>query len=224
VGRASRLPLDHPRIIHGRRDACPTKKRSRSGPVSRVLLLRRPKGLARMTAISLGRRLPGVSSSLPERLRAGPARAPASKKRRGRSAWPCSGRGLPSQPGRPDCWCALTAPFHPYRGGEKTGAHARRGGLLSVALSRALRPVGVTDHPVLWSPDFPLLAVGRRKGVNKQPAAAVRPTPRPFEPYRNSGLEDRRFIISAGSGVYCNSRDQTWSPCNLASGGASASR
>ncbi len=30
-----------------------------------------------------------------------------------------------------------------------------RGGLLSVALSRALRPVGVTHHHVLRSPDFP---------------------------------------------------------------------
>jgi hypothetical protein len=29
-------------------------------------------------------------------------------------AWPCSGWGLPSHPGRPGCWCALTAPFHPY--------------------------------------------------------------------------------------------------------------
>jgi len=29
------------------------------------------------------------------------------------------------------------------------------GGLLSAALSLALRPVGVTDHPVLRSPDFP---------------------------------------------------------------------
>ena len=28
--------------------------------------------------------------------------------------WPCSGWGLPSQPGHPGCWCALTAPFHPY--------------------------------------------------------------------------------------------------------------
>ena len=28
-------------------------------------------------------------------------------------AWPCSGWGLPSHPGRPGCWCALTAPFHP---------------------------------------------------------------------------------------------------------------
>ena len=29
------------------------------------------------------------------------------------------------------------------------------GGLLSVALSRSLRTVGVTHHRVLWSPDFP---------------------------------------------------------------------
>ena len=27
---------------------------------------------------------------------------------------PCSGWGLPSHPGHPGCWCALTAPFHPY--------------------------------------------------------------------------------------------------------------
>jgi hypothetical protein len=29
--------------------------------------------------------------------------------------WPCSWWGLPSQVGHPTCWCALTAPFHPYR-------------------------------------------------------------------------------------------------------------
>jgi hypothetical protein len=28
-------------------------------------------------------------------------------------AWPCSGWGLPSRPGHPGRWCALTAPFHP---------------------------------------------------------------------------------------------------------------
>jgi len=28
--------------------------------------------------------------------------------------WPCSGRGLPSHPGHPRCWWALTPPFHPY--------------------------------------------------------------------------------------------------------------
>ena len=29
-------------------------------------------------------------------------------------ARPCSGRGLPSRPGHPGRWCALTAPFHPH--------------------------------------------------------------------------------------------------------------
>jgi len=28
--------------------------------------------------------------------------------------WPCSGWGLPSRPGHPGRWCALTAPFHPH--------------------------------------------------------------------------------------------------------------
>ena len=39
-----------------------------------------------------------------------------------------------------------------------TAPSKRRGGMLSVALSLASRPVGVTDHLVLWSPDFPLAA------------------------------------------------------------------
>ena len=34
-------------------------------------------------------------------------------------------------------------------------AQAQSGGLLSVALSLVSQPVGVTDHPVLRSPDFP---------------------------------------------------------------------
>jgi len=34
--------------------------------------------------------------------------------------WSCSKWGLPSQPGHPGCWWALTSPFHPYQlGGER---------------------------------------------------------------------------------------------------------
>jgi len=33
----------------------------------------------------------------------------------------------------------------------------KRGGLLSVALSVGSPPLGVTQHPALWSPDFPLV-------------------------------------------------------------------
>ena len=61
--------------------------------------------------------------------------------------WSLSGWGLPSQAGHPACWCALTAPFHPYP--------VKPGGILSVALSLFFRTVGVTHHPALWSTDFP---------------------------------------------------------------------
>ncbi len=37
-----------------------------------------------------------------------------------------------------------------------TLANRVRGGMFSVALSLGSPPVGVTDHPALWSPDFPL--------------------------------------------------------------------
>ena len=49
--------------------------------------------------------------------------------------------------------CALTAPFHPY-----LLSHEQTGGIFSVALSVGSHPPGVTWHPALWSPDFPLFA------------------------------------------------------------------
>ena len=123
--RASRRPLHDISSRHGPARRPPSNKKGlRSGPVSRVLFARRPYGTGARTAISLGRRLLGASSSLPGR-RIGPdrpARRSRAETQRGRSAWPCSGWGLPSQPGRPGCWCALTAPFHPYRGSSATGA------------------------------------------------------------------------------------------------------
>ena len=45
-------------------------------------------------------------------------------------------------------WCAFTAPFHLYNA-------FKRCSLLSVALSIASPLLGVTQHPALWSPDFP---------------------------------------------------------------------
>jgi hypothetical protein len=47
---------------------------------------------------------------------------------------------------------------------------ASGGGLFSVALSRGSPRVGVTDHPALWSPDFPRTRAGRG-------SATVWPTP-----------------------------------------------
>jgi hypothetical protein len=50
------------------------------------------------------------------RHRAGRPRSPAQAgTRTHRPSWPCSGWGLPSHPGHPGCWWALTPPFHPYR-------------------------------------------------------------------------------------------------------------
>jgi len=75
--------------------------------------------------IHLGHLLPGASCSLPEGMKAGSFLIAE-----GRSClpiWPCSGWGLPSYPGHPGYWWALTSPFHPYP--------AARGGLFSVALS-----------------------------------------------------------------------------------------
>jgi len=74
------------------------------------------------------------------------------RQRRLLPVWSCSGWGLPSQPSHPGCWCALTAPFHPYLWSPQRPI----GGLFSAALSLTSRPVGVADHPVLRSPDFPL--------------------------------------------------------------------
>src|SRR5260364_453862 len=50
----------------------------------------------------------------------------------------------------PQSRCALTAPFHPCLSRSKYPAI---GGLLSVALFRALPRMAVSHHPVLWSPD-----------------------------------------------------------------------
>src|SRR5882724_5097576 len=91
------------------------------------------------TIIPLGRRLLAVSSSLP-----GSRNEPD---RLMLPVWPCTGWGLPSQASRPACWCALTAPFHPYRLLPREDEAS--GGLLSVALSLILRPVDVIHHPVL---------------------------------------------------------------------------
>ena len=94
--------------------------------------------------IHLGRMSPYASSDLPgnwcgPHFTACAARSPI---------WSCSGWGLPCHRFSP-ARCALTAPFHPYPA-------LPRGGIFSVALSVGSRPPGVTWHPVLRSPDFPL--------------------------------------------------------------------
>jgi len=66
------------------------------------------------------------------------------------SIWSCSRWGLPCRKLLPVTRCALTAPFHPYPGLKNPGRY------LSAALAVGFHPPGVTWHPALWSPDFPL--------------------------------------------------------------------
>ena len=60
--------------------------------------------------------------------------------------------GFTLPPTLPSTRCALTAPFHPYL----DIGYPIQGGLFSVALSVGSRPPGITWHPALGSPDFPL--------------------------------------------------------------------
>jgi hypothetical protein len=96
----------------------------------------------RRRIISLGRQLPAASSSLPGIQRRGPRLIPA---------WPCSGWGLPCRSPLPGARWSLTPPFHPCLCRLATAI----GGLLSAALSIALRRPAVSRHPALWSSDFP---------------------------------------------------------------------
>ena len=84
------------------------------------------------------------------------------------SVWPCSKWGLPSRPGHPDRWCALTAPFHPCL---CPAENRTIGGLLSVALSFGSPRLAVSQHFALWSPDLPQ----RDIATSAQPAAVTRP-------------------------------------------------
>src|SRR6202167_832343 len=105
---------------------------------------------ADVTAILLGRRLPGASSNLPGRR--DPDTIPklprlrAKTPRRPYSVLLPVGFAVP--PALPLARCALTAPFHPCRG--KNATH--RGGLFSVALSLGSHPPDVIRHRLSMEP------------------------------------------------------------------------
>jgi len=127
----------------------PQREKPRSGPVSRVLSLG-VRGDGHLSRTPIARRLQQPTRE---------SMANRTGSRSPRRAAPCLvllrvGFAKPAE--SPRLRCALTAPFHPYliRGPRQTQA-AAIGGVFSVALSLASRPVGVTDHPVLRSPDFP---------------------------------------------------------------------
>ncbi len=136
-----------------------------SGPVSRVLC----RCCAATAVIHLGRRLLGASSGPPGSRNGTDTLRSDGRGRRLLPVWPCTRWGFPSQAGHPTCWCALTAPFHPYR-----TSRGSRGGLFSVALSLAFRPVGVTHHRVRWCPDFPPVAP---RGNDRRPPGPLQTSP-----------------------------------------------
>ena len=120
--------------------------------------------------ISLGRRLPAASSGPPERK---PGRvAPGRRERRTPSCSTLLLMGFTEPNRSPDLLVSsylTVSPLPPTKAG---------GGLFSVALSLALRPVGVTHHHTLRSPDFPPAAFEMAQKVlilRKRPAIA-RPT------------------------------------------------
>src|SRR5260363_29624 len=112
--------------------------RVQSGPISRILCAQQK---LRVTIIRLGAPLLARSSFLP----AGDADHACIAN----DARPLFGIA-PGGGYRANC---VTAAFHPCLSRSKYPAI---GGLLSVALFRALPRMAVSHHPVLWSPDFPL--------------------------------------------------------------------
>src|SRR5437867_4145338 len=103
--------------------------------------------------IPLGGRLPVPSCDLPGRSGSGPLHVSPIRS--------CSVRGLPSRRGHPRRWCALTAPFHPYRPPlgvpplvEEAG-QGSAGGLLSVALSVASTRLAISQRTALRGSDLP---------------------------------------------------------------------
>jgi len=158
-----------------------------------------------VVTIPLGYRLPDTSCGLPGS-HGGPDQTAAPTRCWCLlPAWPCTQWGLPSQTGHPACWCALTAPFHPY----PARAVRQRGGLFSVALSLASRLVGVTHHWILWCPDFPPASLDRAR-------AATQSTSPRFLFYTMGPSEDmcRRWPLTPSTGriIRC-----VWIPLNLCS-------
>src|SRR5260364_10969 len=119
--------------------------RVQSGPISRILCAQQK---LRVTIIRLGRHCWRAQASYPQATRT----TPASQTMRARCLELLQVE-VTVPTALPQSRCALTAPLHPCLSRSKYPAI---GGLLSVALFRALPRMAVSHHPVLWSPDFPL--------------------------------------------------------------------
>ena len=134
-------------------------KNGRSRSVSRILY-GQPSRADRMT-IPLGPTLPPGSSGLPvppapKEHESGPLSSSPPLESGDDGAgpiWPCSGWGLPSRhvtmPLVRSYRTISPLPTWPF------GRYCNVGGVFSVALSVRSPSLGVTQHPALWSPDFP---------------------------------------------------------------------
>ena len=116
------------------------REKRMSWPVSRILFLTAAQSTAARRRPSIWTHRCRVPRAAYPQARASSPRTPA-RPHQVRPSWPCFGWGLPSHSGHPECWCALTAPFHPY--------HREGGGLFSVALSRESPRIAVSNHPAL---------------------------------------------------------------------------
>gem|GEM_PF-1470737 len=170
------LPMGKPAHPGRPRQSVDEKKEKGVGnePVSRVLFRTRTGTVA---TISLGRRLLAASSSLPE------SQTDRTNPPGHRASTLCS---MPRSfllglaPGGVCLAEPVTRPageLLPHRftltcDGSRAGSR-HIGGLLSVALSlaspRGKRSVGVTHHPVLWSPDFPPARIASRRPPGSPP-------------------------------------------------------
>ena len=123
---------------------------------------------AYVTAIPLGRRLPGASSNQPGRpdLDIDPeAPGTCAQKASHRPYSVLLPVGFAVPPALPHARCALTAPFHPYRPSRR-----RAGGLFSVALSLGSHPPDVIRHRLSTEPGLSSPAPSQAERAPERPS------------------------------------------------------
>ncbi len=136
------------KAISGRSNLRNAKEVSRGGleAVSRVLCARHL-AVPGMAAIHLGPALPPASSDLPGNVPS----AMAARRSLSSHIWSCPRRGLASR----HVTVPLVGSYPTFSPLPLVRRSRLRGGMLSVPLSRGLRPVGVTHRRDPWGPDFP---------------------------------------------------------------------
>jgi len=107
----------------------------------------------------------------------------------------CTGWGLPCQPCHQGRGELLPRLF------TLTPQQAR-GGMFSVALSLGSPPVAVSDHPALWSPDFPPATRFARRAITRPPSATDKNSNLAHNQIAHSNLADSRNFLSLARRYY----------------------